>query len=367
MKKCRHCGKELQPGFEYCNNCGYYPSHPNEINTSCPKCGGSIINTNYEMVCKECGLVLDKIFDESNYALNNRNIKENLSKNYAAMENKSDFIGGLGTFIDYENSKYLKEKFGKLLPTQEQKLYRRLKKNYSRFLRIKNHETEYRIFSILSKISIYLNLNKNVRNNAAYYYKKIIKQEQKVINNISLLAFCIFYAARKEYHNAPITINEISQAFQNFGHRVNPRLILRDGVRYKRYLSKESKPNQSEDYLIRLINDVFSQEDLNERLVKKKISWTKEEFQSRLTQKCRKILEKLTNWQSGGSMPRGRNPFILTCAIIYLADKLLAQENNQKAILTQKLISDATNIAEYSIRDYYVNLLKSLFFSKLGK
>ena len=71
----------------------------------------------------------------------------------------------------------------------------------------------------------------------------------------------------------------------------------------KRYLSKESKPNQSEDYLIRLINDVFSQEDLNERLVKKKISWTKEEFQSRLTQKCRKILEKLTNWQSGGSMP----------------------------------------------------------------
>ena len=328
----------------------------------CPECGGSTINTSHEMICKDCGLILDKIFKESTYTFNNRDIKGNLSKQFVAIGNRSDFVGGLGTFIDYENSKYLKDKFGKLLPPQEQKLFRRLKKNYSQFLRIKNHETEYRIFNILSKISIYLNLNKNIRNNAAYYYKKIIKHEQKVINNISLIAFCIFYAARKEYHNAPITINEISQAFQNFGHRVNPRLILRDGVRYKKYLSKKSKPHQSEDYLIRLINDIFNQNDLSQRLIKKKIAWTKEDFQNKLTQKCREILGKLTNWHRGG-----RNPFILTGAVIYLADKLLAQESYQKTILTQKFISDATNIAEYSIRDHYVNLLKPLFFTKLAK
>ena len=327
----------------------------------CPECGGSTINTSYEMICKECGLILDKIFKESTYTFNNKVIKGNLSKQFVAIGNRSDFVGGLGTFIGYENSKYLKDKFGKLLPPQEQKLFRRLKKNYSQFLRIKNHETEYRILNILSKISIHLNLNKNIRNNAAYYYKKIIKHEQKVINNISLIAFCIFYAARKEDHNAPITINEISQAFQNFGHRVNPRLILRDGVRYKKYLSKETMPHQSEDYLIRLINDIFNQEDLNERMIKKKISWTKEEFQNKLTQKCRQILRRLTPWHRGG-----RNPFILTGAVIYLADKLLAQENYQKAILTQKLISDATSIAEYSIRDHYVNLLKPLFFAKLA-
>ncbi len=90
--------------------------------------------------------------------------------------------------------------------------------------------------------------------------------------------------------------------------------------------------------------------------------WTKEEFQSRLTQKSRQILAKLTRWHR-----EGRNLLILTGAVIYLADKLLAQENYQKAILTQKLISDATNIPEYSISDHYVNLLKLLFFSKLGK
>ena len=59
---------------------------------------------------------------------------------------------------------------------------------------------------------------------------------------------------------------------------------------------------------------------------------------------------------------RGRNPFILTGADIYLADKLLAKEYSQKSILTQNFISKATIIAEYSIRDHYVNILKPLFF-----
>ncbi len=324
----------------------------------CPECKGNVVITSYEKICKECGLVIDNIFGESSYIFNERNSKSNLNKQYVALGERSNFIGGLGTYIDYENSKYLKDKSGKLLPPKEQKLYTRLKKNYAQFTRIKNHETEYRIFNILNKISLYMNLNKNIQKNAAYFYKKIIRKEEKVINNISLIAFCIFFAARKENHNAPITINEISSAFQNFGHRVNPRLILRDGLKYKKYLSNDALPHKSEDYLTRLINNVINHRILEERIFKKGISWSKKEFQNKLTIKCRDIMQNLTSWQRGG-----RNPFILTGAIIYLADKLLAKEFNQKAILTQKMISDSTEIAEYSIRDHYVNLLKPLFIS----
>ncbi|MFX1480155.1 MAG: hypothetical protein ACFFCI_18710, partial [Promethearchaeota archaeon] len=222
----------------------------------CPECGGGILLNSFEKVCNECGLVINELFKASSFIFNDINNLNSLSKQYVALGERADFIGGLGSFIDYENSKYLKDKTGKLLPPNEQKLFRRLKKNYAQFLRIKNHETEYRIFNILNKISIFLNLGKNIRNNAAYFYKKIIKNEEKVINNISLIAFCVFYAIRKEYHNAPITINEITKAFQNFGHRVNPRLILRDGIKYKHHLKNESIPHKSEDYLIRLLNQV---------------------------------------------------------------------------------------------------------------
>ncbi len=331
-----------------------------ELN-NCPECSGKIIISSFERTCKDCGLVINEIFGDSSYVFNDKINKNNLSKQYVALGERTNFIGGLGTFIDFEKSKYLKDKSGRLLPPSEQKLFRRLKKNYAQFLRIKNHETEYRIFNILNKVSIYLNLNKNIRNVAAYYYKKVLKNEKKVINNISLIAFCIFYAVRKENHNAPITIKEISKAFQSFGHRVNPRLILRDGIKYKHHLNKDSSPHKSEDYIIRLIDNVINHEDLEDRLVKKGNIWTKQEFRITLTKKCWEILKLLTLNHRGG-----RNPFILTGATIYLADKLLAKEYNHKALLTQKIISEATKIAEYSIRDHYVNLLKPLFIKKSG-
>ena len=330
-------------------------------NESCPECGGDIIMSSFEKTCGNCGLVINEIFGDSSYVFNDKSNKNNLSKQYVALGERTDFIGGLGTFIDFENSKYLKDKSGKLLPPNEQKLYRRLKKNYAQFLRIKNHETEYRIFNILNKITLFLDLNKNIRNIAAYYYKKILKNEKKIINNISLIAFCIFYAARKENHNAPITIKEISEAFQNYGHRVNPKLILRDGIRYKHHLNKVSIPHKSEDYIIRLIDNVINHKDLRERLNKKGNKWTKAEFRIILSKKCQELLKTLTLKLRGG-----RNPFILTGAIIYLADKLLAKEYGHKTILTQKMISEATEIAEYSIRDHYVNLLKPLFIKNLN-
>ena len=328
---------------------------------NCPECGNRVITSSFEIVCKGCGLVLGDLYQDSSFIFNDVNNKSSLNKQYVALGERTDYVGGLGTFMDYENSKYLRDKTGKLLPPNEQKLYRRLKKNYDQFLRIKNHETEYRIFNILNKISMYLKLNKNIRNNAAYYYRKIVKNEKKVINNISLIAFCIFYSVRRECHNAPITINEISNAFQNYGHRVNPRLILRDGIRYKKHLNKRAIPHKSEDYLIRLIDNIINHEALDARLVKKGAVWSKEDYKYKLSSKCRFILKSLTSWDRGG-----RNPFILMGATIYLADKLLSKEFGQKPLLTQKIISIATDIAEYSIRDHYVNLLKPIFIQKEG-
>ncbi|MBD3341729.1 MAG: hypothetical protein GF353_21670, partial [Candidatus Lokiarchaeota archaeon] len=312
----------------------------------CPECGGNIIINSFERTCSECGLVISECLVDTSYLLYDCNNKTNLNKQYVALGGRHNFIGGLGTFIDYEKSKYLKDKSGKLLPPDEQKLFRRLKKNYSQFVRIKNHETEFRIFNILNKIAAYLSLNDNICKTAAYFYRKILKKENKVINNISLIAFCIFYAARNESHNAPITINEIAQAFQSFGHRVKPRLILRDGIKYKKHLASDLIPHKSEDYLIRLIDNVIKHKDLKKRLKKKEVYWKINLFQMKLMNECHRILKNLGMKERGG-----RNPFILAGAVIYLADKLLAKKYNQKSILTQKIIAEATKIAEYSIRD----------------
>ncbi len=181
----------------------------------------------------------------------------------------------------------------------------------------------------------------------------------KIINNISLIAFCIYYSLRQNNHYAPLSIKEISNAFQMLSHRVTPRLIIRDGIIYKKYLNKKHSSLKSEKYVPKLIREIIKFKGLTERMKKKEIGWNLSEYERELTRMTEELLNRLNRSQRGG-----RNPLILAGAIIYCADKLLAIKNHQKKILTQRMISSATKIAEYSIRDHYVSLLKPIFMRK---
>ncbi len=319
----------------------------------CPECGGNIICNGFERVCEKCGLVINSIFQISSYQFEENKKDGSSYKQYVALGNRTDFVGGLGSYIDYEKSKKLKDLKGNYLSPSGQRLFNRLKKNF-RFSKIKNHETEYRIFKILKRVAINLNLTLNVRASAALFYKKIIKKDDDVINNITLIAFCIFMACKN--FKAPISINEIAAEFKNLGHRVNPRLILRDGLKYKKHLDKTIRPPISEIYCSKLVNQVINHKSLKQRLILKKSPFPLLEYQVELRKICKKILDHLPLMERGG-----RNPYILMGAVIYLADKLLAKKYNYKSVLTQSIVAESTDIPEYSIRDHYVNLLKPLF------
>ncbi|MFX1375324.1 MAG: hypothetical protein ACFFA0_05895 [Promethearchaeota archaeon] len=215
------------------------------------------------------------------------------------------------------------------------------------------------IYDTLKVISVHLNLNRNIKHNAAYYYRKVLEADKKVSNNISLLAFCLFHTIRKHYSHIQIKLDDITKAFQKFGYNLNSESILKEGIKYKTYFLFDSSANISEDYIVRLVKNVINHPEIHERITKLRIKWLKSEYHKRLLMKCREILKELPFNQRGA-----RNPFTLTGGIIYLADKLLAQEFKQKPILTQRLISEATGIAEYSIKDYYINLLKPIFINR---
>ena len=56
----------------------------------------------------------------------------------------------------------------------------------------------------------------------------------------------------------------------------------------------------------------------------------------------------------------GRNPFIFTVSVAYTGDRLIASEHGRHSVLTQKLASKATKVAEYSIRDHFGVIKKLL-------
>ena len=62
---------------------------------------------------------------------------------------------------------------------------------------------------------------------------------------------------------------------------------------------------------------------------------------------CLKILERIPYPDRGG-----RRPYPLSAASAYVADKLLSRKIKHSSALTQKLVAQSTNVAEFTIRDH---------------
>ena len=76
--------------------------------------------------------------------------------------------------------------------------------------------------------------------------------------------------------------------------------------------------------------------------------WDPSTYESLMRDKILTVLEMIPSSKRGG-----RNPFIFTVSAAYASDRLLASEHGKRTVLTQKLASVATKVAEYSIRDHY--------------
>ena len=76
--------------------------------------------------------------------------------------------------------------------------------------------------------------------------------------------------------------------------------------------------------------------------------WELKDFENALRNKILEVLKIIPASKRGG-----RNPFIFTVSAAYASDRLIAMEHRRRAVLTQKLASAATEVAEYSIRDHF--------------
>ncbi|MHA1268215.1 MAG: hypothetical protein ACTSPY_00390 [Candidatus Helarchaeota archaeon] len=304
-----------------------------------------------EYICSLCGLVIEKHYVSASYQMNeDPNGNCNSSKHFVALGKRLNMVDGLGSFIDYQYSYKFTDATGKALHTNKQILFRRLKYHYDVRSRYVNKETNYSIFNLLNRITDRLKLSDNVRDRAAYFYNKILSKVSKenITNHIILIATCIFLAIREYKNNAPVTIQELCQAFTGFGHRVSSRTILREIQRMEENIGEIIKTDirRSEDYINRVISKICNSDIVIERLIK--TGENLQEYKLYLRNKCFELLDKIDLRSRGG-----RNPYIFAVAILYTSDQILAKTKHRKALLTQKILSDACNCAEYSIRDHF--------------
>jgi len=330
----------------------------NEMTMICKYCKGNIILTRSGYTCSKCGIVHDQNYINDNYLLTpNERYEVKSSKQFVALGKQLDNVSHLGSFIDFYKSGYFFDNKSDPLTPDKQKLFYRLKFTQDFRSRLDQNETYYRIVKIMKNISNSLNLIPDMRKRAVYLYNKIIKgaskTKEKIPNHVSLIATTIFLAAREYSALAPITIQEICLAFQDFGHRVNCKMIIRDMLKFKQYTGLKRIKHESKVYLERLTNNLYHDASFNTRFIQKIGSKDLKLFIQSLKIQALKILDLIPT-----CVKNSRNPFILAGAAIYGADSLIARMDNTKRVLTQRVLADATGIAEYSIRDHYCSVIK---------
>ncbi|MHA1749972.1 MAG: hypothetical protein ACTSYF_15175 [Promethearchaeota archaeon] len=331
-----------------------------DMDFTCKYCSGRIIITKAGYTCSSCGTIFDKNYQNENYFIQeSESYKVKTSKQFVALGKKLDNVSNLGSYIDFYKSKFFYDKDNRPLSPKKQELFYRLKFLRDFRTKVEMNETYYRIVKILKNVSVYLKILPDVRQRALYLYKKILKissrYNKKVPNHVSLIASCLFLACKEYSSLAPITIHEICNCFEDFGHRVNTKMIIRDVLKFKKYLNVDLKANKGEDYLVRLLNKLYNFPSFKSRFNVKLGNFGIKQYYSSLKKCALKIMNAIPK-----RIKDPRNPFILSGASIYGADVLLAKATYKKRVLTQKLLSDATGIAEYSIRDHYCSVIKPI-------
>lgn len=277
----------------------------------------------------------------------------NAERSHSSVGERLHIVDSLGSYIDYHNKSYFYDSQGEPLSSNRQALFRRLKYHYDLKARTQNKETDYNALRVLNRVSALLRLSENVRNRAAYYYRKITSEKisAEISNKLITVSACLFIAIREFKECAPITIQELAEIFKGLGHRVSVRSIVRELPRLQGKLAINIHVRRSEEYLNRIVSTVVAQPEVRQRL--EETDADSEEYRFNLSSTALIILKTLSLPSRGG-----RNPFILAVSAVYAADRRISENKNAKPILTQKILARATGTAEYSLRDHFCTLLK---------
>jgi transcription initiation factor TFIIIB Brf1 subunit/transcription initiation factor TFIIB len=309
-------------------------------------------------VCAECGLVICREYVFPTYQMGEERYGDTPDASvYVSLGNRMHIVDGLGSYIGFHKDKYFQDAHGQALSARMQKKFKRLKIIYSTRIRIGKNEAKYRALRTLNHVSKLLMLNEQVRDRTAYLYKKLTSEStENVGNNILLIAVCLLMAVREFRDEAPITLEEIADVFEKCGHRVNVRAIVREALRLKSLTGYAPEIRKPKDYVPRVLSMLMN----NGKVMSKAKSrgWDLKSYENTLRDKIATVLDMIPSSKRGG-----RNPFIFTVSVAYASDRLIAAEYGKSPVLTQKLTSAATEVAEYSIRDHFGMMKKIIELS----
>jgi transcription initiation factor TFIIB len=291
----------------------------------CPECGSNHLSKDYsraELVCRNCGLVLDEdIIDHGpEWRAFDSEQREKRARTGAPMS-YTIHDKGLSTVIGWKN----RDSYGKSIPTRNRAQIFRLRK-WARRIRISN-ATERSLaiaFSELDRMASGMGLPRTVRETAAMIYRKAALKKLVRGRSIEGVITAALYAACRQCH-VPRTLDEIS----NIAH-ISRKEIGRTYRYVSRELGLKLLPTSPEDYISRFCSELKLSGDVRAKTLE--------------------ILQEAAHRE----LTSGRGPTGIAAASLYIASVLCGERR------TQREVAEVAGVTEVTIRNRYKEIAEKL-------
>jgi len=294
-----------------------------EVINCCPECDSSRVIQDYhrgEMVCNNCGLVINDTFIDEGPEWRAFNADENTNR------------ARTGPPIDYRAVNHdlstcivgNRDSFGNTIPARSRSQVYRLKKWHQRLGNTSSWQRKLQsAMNSLDQLASGLDLPRNVRDTSILIYKRAIKKDFIKGRKIDAVAAASVYAACRQC-GVPRTLEDVASVAP-----VDRKEIGRTYRYLIRELSLQLMPNAPQDYV-----DYFCN-------------------QLNLSQQVKtKTLDILRQADEHG-FTSGRGPTSVAAATVYIAS-ILCDEHR-----TQKEVAEVAGVTEVTIRNRYKELPES--------
>ena len=296
-----------------------------EETIKCPECGSTHLSKDYsraELVCRDCGLVIDQDFIDHGpeWRAFDSEQREKRARTGAPMT-YTIHDKGLSTMIGWQN----RDSYGKSIPTRNRAQLYRLRKWQTRTRISDSTERNLAIaLSSLDRMSSTLGLPRNVRETAAMIYRKAVRRKLIRGRSIEGVSAAVLYAACRQC-NVPRTLEEIGRVAN-----MPKKEIGRNYRNISRKLDLKLLPTTPQDYISRFSSQLSLSNDVQA--------------------KTNEILKKAASEE----LTSGRGPTGLAAAALYIATILCGERR------TQREVADVAGVTEVTIRNRYKELAEKL-------
>jgi len=330
--------------------------------TTCTSCRAPLVLLRTGYTCPRCGIVQGINHVDDDFSMASHDCCDVRSPKQAVVHGKqADLASSLGSYIDYSDTRHLRDAKHAPLPHHKQLLFRRLQGVLDTQYILANHYYRYGIVTIVKMAAEDLDISPPVQQRALYLYSKVFTCVDKMdYHLVSFIATAMYVASRECASPVPFTIQELCHALQARGHRVTVKMIFKHVPTFKHLCRLKYRVHESKGYMERLTTALAHDAAFCKRYTKLRGDCNIKAFLRDTSKEASKIIDSIPM-----TLKIMRKQINLAATAIYAADILLARTTRTKRVLIQAVLARATSLSCYSIRDRYDSVIKPLLKNRM--